>query len=157
MNELATSCTTAYSCEGSLALVVNTRPQFTLLQGGIRRRETTYDLPTSMSTSELQATRKLSPLAPLFVCLIMAFVLVAAWYASDALVAERRAAAFEGMEVTRVIVAPGDCLWSIAEDHGVEGATTEEVVTWIVEYNRLSTSAVNVGDLLEVPVGTQLS
>lgn len=157
MNELAPSCTTTYGCDGSLALAVSTRPQFTLLQGGMRHRGTTYHLPTSTSMSELHATRRLSPLVPLFVCLAMACVLLAVWYVSDALVAQRRATAFEGMEVTRVVVAPGDCLWSIAREHGVAGATTEEVVTWIVEYNRLSTSAVNAGDLLAVPSVAQLS
>lgn len=153
MNGLATSCTTAYGCEGNLALAVDTRPELAVFRGGLQRRKTRYELPEMPMTDEHRATRKMSLLAPLCVCLVMACVLIAAWCASDALLARRRAAAFEDMEVTRVVVAPGDCLWSIAEEHGVEGATTQEVVTWIVEYNKLSSSAVSTGDLLEVPVG----
>lgn len=153
MNGLATSCTTTYGCEGNLALAVGTRPELAVLRGGLQRRKTRYELPQTPMAAELRATRKPALLAPLCVCLVMACVIIAAWCASDALLARRRAAAFEGMEVTRVVVAPGDCLWSIAEEHAVEGATTEEVVTWIVEYNKLSSSAVNAGDLLEVPAG----
>ena len=48
-------------------------------------------------------------------------------------------------------VTPGDSLWSIAEQHGVHSLRTEEVVAWIRAHNKLNTSLLSVGQLLEVP------
>lgn len=51
-----------------------------------------------------------------------------------------------------VCVTSGDSLWSIAQAHPVRGASTKSVVSWIMAHNDLSTPALDVGDVLTVPM-----
>lgn len=50
-----------------------------------------------------------------------------------------------------VSVMSGDTLWGIAEEHGVEGASTSDVVRWIQEANDLEGASLSVGQSLVVP------
>ena len=59
--------------------------------------------------------------------------------------------AIEGSGCQTVHVAPGDDLWSIATNHGVDGVGTYDVVRWIKERNGLSVSALTPGLELTVP------
>ena len=55
-------------------------------------------------------------------------------------------------ERTTVSVAPGDTLWNIAEEHGVEGLTTQQSVDLIRTWNDLEQSTLQPGMELIVPV-----
>ncbi len=55
-------------------------------------------------------------------------------------------------EVQTVCIAPGDTLWSIAEEHEIPGTSTEDVVEWIKKSNGLSSSALMPGQRLVIPL-----
>lgn len=76
---------------------------------------------------------------------------IGAWVATDLLVEQRLQRSFGQVDTSVCIVEPGDCLWSIAQEHAVRGTTTQEVVSWIVERNNLTSSAVQPGEALLVP------
>ena len=94
-------------------------------------------------------TRSFSMLAA---ALVAWSVIWAATTLSGLLVRQRLAAAFEGIETTVVVVEEGESLWSLAQSHGVQGATTRETVAWIAARNGLVTRSLSVGDFLEVPL-----
>ena len=54
-------------------------------------------------------------------------------------------------ERTTVSVDPGDTLWDIAEEHGVDGLTTQQSVDLIRTWNDLEQSALQPGMELLVP------
>lgn len=78
--------------------------------------------------------------------LLLVASLISCW-----LVACRREVAFADVKPATVAVRPGDSLWAIASEHGVEGATTQEVVSWMMGQNKLDTAAIDAGMLLVVP------
>lgn len=83
---------------------------------------------------------------------VMAIVLVGVVYLFGANVRERMVVdAIEGTGCKTVHVAPGDDLWSIANQNGVEGVSTYDVVHWIKEQNHISASALTPGLELKVP------
>ena len=84
---------------------------------------------------------------------VMLLVLGAVWHHVDLLTEARREACLSQAKTAQVVVMPGDTLWSIAEEHPVQGCTTSQVVHHIVDSNGLSSSALDVGMLLEVPEG----
>ena len=79
-------------------------------------------------------------------------VVLGSWGALDAAHAGRVADALSNCATQSVEVSTGDSLWSIAEAHPVEGVSTPEVVSWIVEANNLPNSSVASGQALVVPV-----
>lgn len=50
-----------------------------------------------------------------------------------------------------VIVTPGESLWTIAEDHGIDGLTTQQTSDIIRAWNDLDSSTIQPGDALAVP------
>ena len=46
---------------------------------------------------------------------------------------------------------PGESIWSIAENHPVNGCSTAEVVEFITQENELSSSMLSSGQQLSVP------
>ncbi|MBP3885598.1 MAG: LysM peptidoglycan-binding domain-containing protein [Olsenella sp.] len=52
-----------------------------------------------------------------------------------------------------ITVGAGETLWGIAEAHSVDGASTNDVVTWIRDQNHLSSSSIQAGQSLIVPSG----
>ncbi|MBQ6394768.1 MAG: LysM peptidoglycan-binding domain-containing protein [Atopobiaceae bacterium] len=61
--------------------------------------------------------------------------------------------AWNAVSLEEVVVLPGDTLWGIAEEHPVEGLTTEQLVHCIEEENGLSGAFLSVGERLLVPGG----
>ena len=59
--------------------------------------------------------------------------------------------ALENTELTSISVKPGDSLWAIAEEHGVEGMTTQETTELIRMWNDLDTATLQPGTELLVP------
>lgn len=105
-------------------------------------------------TEELCRAQKSARRQQLLAWLVFALscaAFIGAWVATDLLVEQRLQRSFGQVDTSVCIVEPGDCLWSIAQEHAVRGTTTQEVVSWIVERNKLTSSAVQPGEALLVP------
>lgn len=50
-----------------------------------------------------------------------------------------------------IVVEPGDTLWTIAEDHHIDGVDTQQTVDIIRSWNSLSVSSLQPGDSIVVP------
>ena len=86
------------------------------------------------------------------VALGMTAVLLVASLLMDTVAASGRASAFAQVGTEAVTVMPGDSLWSLAEEHPVDGASTAEVVDFISQENGLSSSSLSIGQSVYVPV-----
>ena len=84
-------------------------------------------------------------------CLVLALV----WTVSDMLVARNVACSFDQTPCETITVCSGDSLWTIADEHPVEGRTTAEVVRFIREYNNLADTCLYPGMELNVPQTVQ--
>jgi len=60
--------------------------------------------------------------------------------------------ALTAVQTEYITIDEGDSLWSIASDRPVQGLSTQEEVRWLVEYNKLESSALLPGQVLVVPV-----
>lgn len=60
-------------------------------------------------------------------------------------------AAMDSVEMTEVLVQPGDSLWGLAEEHGIEGVSTAQTVELILAWNGLESSTIQAGTVLAVP------
>lgn len=56
------------------------------------------------------------------------------------------------MPMETVCVVPGDTLWTVAQNHEVSGASTQDVVEWLKVYNDLPSSTLRPGQRLVVPM-----
>lgn len=128
--------------DGNLALVLDDAPAFTVIDGGAMR------VPESRA-SRVQAPRT----ARVWIVgvLSVAAIAVCVWLAS--LVASQHAydAALASAPRTQMTVSSGDTLWSIADEHGIEGLSTQDTVQILRQWNGLSQSSLNPGMTLEVP------
>lgn len=59
--------------------------------------------------------------------------------------------ALENTELTTISVTSGDSLWTLAEEHSVEGMTTQETTELIRMWNDLESSTLQPGTELLVP------
>ena len=50
--------------------------------------------------------------------------------------------------------AVGDTLWSMAEDHPIDGLTTQQCVRWVIDRNGLDDAVLTPGQVLELPLGS---
>ncbi|HJA29303.1 MAG TPA: LysM peptidoglycan-binding domain-containing protein [Candidatus Olsenella pullicola] len=78
-------------------------------------------------------------------------VLCLASLITDALAASSSSAALSKVGAQEVVVSEGDTLWGIAEDAGVSGCSTSDVVSWIVERNGLGDGHLVPGQRIIVP------
>jgi hypothetical protein len=111
------------------------RPKFTVIEGGLRRRE----------------SRRSDVVAVAAMALVAFAVFAGAWLATNRVAEARVQSAFEATSYETVTVTSGDSLWSIAESHPVEGCSTQEVVRHIREENALESASLSVGTRLTVP------
>ena len=54
-------------------------------------------------------------------------------------------------DTCEVRVLPGQTMWSLAQEHGVEGVSESELVSWIRDANGLDSALLMPGQLLVVP------
>lgn len=123
--------------------------QFTVYEGGLHKP--THEVqPTSRQSSSMRhvVSDKLFALATLSI--LIALFVGAALY-SNAVAASQRTAGFDTIQTTEISVQPGESLWTIATNHGVEGHSTKDVVTYISNKNNLSNSMLTIGQKLIVP------
>jgi len=56
-------------------------------------------------------------------------------------------------ETTRVLIQPGDTLWSIARSNPLPGLSTAQAVEHIAAVNGIESAQIPVGSAIEIPVG----
>lgn len=151
MNAMA--CDTRFVSEGSSALQASP-VRLRLVEGGLSRPAVAKPSSTTSSAREI-APRQASlgaRLALPLVALGMTVALLVASLLMDTAAASGRASAFAQVGTEAVTVMPGDSLWSLAEEHPVDGASTAEVVDFISQENGLSSSNLSIGQSVYVPV-----
>lgn len=72
---------------------------------------------------------------------------------SSALVASRYRAATEGLATSRHVVSSGESLWGLAEQHPIDGLSTEQTVSYLRAENSLDGTGLVVGQVVLVPSG----
>lgn len=143
------SRSTPCSTEGSLALksLPSTRPRFTLIEGSLDA----VVIPTAEGDARGSTRTLAGPLFALCATLVLIAFVVISVVTADAS-ESRLAETFDGIGTETISVSAGDSLWSISEDHGVEGASVQDVSSWIRRANHLGTSELALGQTLVVPV-----
>lgn len=139
--------------QGNLALKLETpaEPVFTVVKGG---RSGFQTLPSKPSRSQRVATAsasvalKASTIVALAVALTLFFVLAASIFnARHAAYAE----SVSNVTYETVRVQPGDSLWSLAQEHPIEGLSTQETSDMIRNVNHLERGSLDAGAHLKVP------
>lgn len=139
--------------QGNLALKLETpaAPAFTVVKGG---RSGFQTLPGKSVRSQCVATTsapvalKASTIVALAVALTLFFVLATSIFS-----ARHAAYAESASNVTyeAVRVQSGDSLWSLAQEHSVDGLSTQETSDIIRSVNHLEHGSLDAGDVLKVP------
>lgn len=150
------STKTVYSTSGNLAIVPTEEPVFTLIEGGLHQTDEQAVRKTDRRqvhrSIELQNNRMYA--ISIFAMIFVALSLLAASFASDAIIASQQRQAFAAAPTTTITVSEGDCLWTIAECHPVAGVSTRDVSRWIMQNNQLDSAAIFVGQSLVVPASS---
>lgn len=139
--------------QGNLALKLETpaAPAFTVVKGGRSGFQTLPGKPVRsqcVATTSAPVALKASTIVALAVALTLFFVLATSIFSA------RHAAYAESVSnVTyeTVRVQSGDSLWSLAQEHSVDGLTTQETSDIIRSVNHLEHGSLDAGDVLKVP------
>ena len=139
--------------QGNLALKLETPavPAFTVVKGGRSGFQTLPGKPVSsqcVATTSAPVALKASTIVALAVALTLFFVLATSIFS-----ARHAAYAESASNVTyeTVRVQSGDSLWSLAQEHSVDGLTTQETSDIIRSVNHLEHGSLDAGDVLKVP------
>lgn len=140
--------------QGNLALKLETptAPVFTVVKGGRSGFQTLPGKPVRsrcVATTSAPVALKASTIVALAVALTLSFVLATSIFSA------RHAAYAESVSnVTyeTVRVQPGDSLWSLAQEHPIEGLSTQETSDMIRSVNHLERGSLDAGAHLKVPV-----
>lgn len=128
--------------EGTSALKIDSRPKFTVIEGG-RASRTNEARASGLSLGQTLLFMVLVSLATIVLCL--------AGVLGEARADASAARALESAAERSTVVQPGDSLWSISSEFAIEGASTSDVVSWIERRNGLDDSCLRVGQRLLVP------
>lgn len=139
--------------QGNLALKLETptAPVFTVVKGGRSGFQTLPGKPVRsrcVATTSAPVALKASTIVALAVALTLFFVLATSIFSA------RYAAYAESVSnVTyeTVRVQPGDSLWSLAQEHPIEGLSTQETSDMIRSVNHLERGSLDAGAHLKVP------
>lgn len=139
--------------QGNLALKLETpaAPAFTVVKGGRSGFQTLPGKPVRsqcVATTSAPVALKASTIVALAVALTLFFVLATSIFSA------RHAAYAESVSnVTyeTVRVQSGDSLWSLAQEHPIEGLSTQETSDMIRNVNHLEHGSLDVGVHLKVP------
>ncbi|MCI7553175.1 MAG: LysM peptidoglycan-binding domain-containing protein [Collinsella sp.] len=139
--------------QGNLALKLETpaAPTFTVVKGGRSGFQTLPGKPVRsqcVATTSAPVALKASTIVALAVALTIFFVLATSIFS-----ARHAAYAESASNVTyeTVRVQSGDSLWSLAQEHSVDGLTTQETSDIIRSVNHLEHGSLDAGDVLKVP------
>lgn len=139
--------------QGNLALKLETpaAPAFTVVKGGRSGFQTLPGKPVRsqcVATTSASVALKASTIVALAVALTLFFVLATSIFSA------RHAAYAESVSnVTyeTVRVQSGDSLWSLAQEHPIEGLSTQETSDMIRNVNHLEHGSLDAGVHLKVP------
>lgn len=139
--------------QGNLALKLETpvAPAFTVVKGGRSSFQTLPGKPAHsqrVAKTSAPAALKVSTIVTLAVALTLFFVLATSIFSA------RHAAYAESVSnVTyeTVRVQSGDSLWSLAQEHPIEGLSTQETSDVIRDVNHLEHGSLDAGAHLKVP------
>ena len=139
--------------QGNLALKLETpvAPAFTVVKGGRSGFQTLPGKPVRsqcVATTSAPVALKVSTIVALAVALTLFFVLATTIFSA------RHAAYAESVSnVTyeTVRVQSGDSLWSLAQEHPIEGLSTQETSDMIRNVNHLEKGSLDAGAHLKVP------
>ena len=139
--------------QGNLALKLETpaAPAFTVVKGGRSGFQTLPGRPVRsqcVATTSAPVALKASTIVALAVALTLFFVLATSIFSA------RHAAYAESVSnVTyeTVRVQSGDSLWSLAQEHPIEGLSTQETSDMIRNVNHLEHGSLDAGVHLKVP------
>lgn len=139
--------------QGNLALKLETpaEPTFTVVKGGRSRFQPVAAMPDRAQHTVVAAAPvalKASTIVVFAVAFTLFFVL-----ATTVFTARHAAYVDSASNVTyeTVRVHTGDSLWSLAEEHPVEGLTTQETSDMIRSVNHLERGSLDAGAVLKVP------
>lgn len=139
--------------QGNLALKLETPavPAFTVVKGGRSGFQTLPGMPVRsqcVATTSAPVALKASTIVALAVALTLFFVLATSIFS-----ARHAAYAESASNVTyeTVRVQSGDSLWSLAQEHSVDGLSTQETSDVIRSVNHLEHGSLVAGDVLKVP------
>lgn len=139
--------------QGNLALKLETpaEPTFTVVKGGRSRFQPVAAMPNRAQHTVVAAapfSLKASTIVAFAVAVTLFFV-----FATTVFTSRHAAYADSVSNVTyeTVRVHTGDSLWSLAEEHPVEGLTTQETSDMIRSVNHLERGSLNAGAVLKVP------
>lgn len=139
--------------QGNLALKLETpaAPAFTVVKGGrsgFQSLSAKPDRSQCVAATSAPVALKASTIVAVAVALTLFFVLATSIFSA------RHAAYAESVSnVTyeTVCVQPGDSLWSLAQEHPIEGLSTQETSDMIRSVNHLEHGSLNAGAHLKVP------
>lgn len=139
--------------QGNLALKLETpaAPAFTVVKGGRSGFQTLSGKPVPsqcVATASAPAALKVSTIVALAVALTLFFVLATSIFS-----ARHAAYAESASNVTyeTIRVQSGDSLWSLAQEHPIEGLSTQETSDMIRNVNHLEHGSLDAGEHLKVP------
>ena len=139
--------------QGNLALKLETPavPAFTVVKGGRSGFQTLPGKPVRsqcVATSSAPVALKVSTIVALAVALTLFFVLATSIFS-----ARHAAYAESASNVTyeTVRVQSGDSLWSLAQEHPIDGLSTQETSDMIRSVNHLDRGSLDAGAHLKVP------
>ena len=143
----------AYRIDNDVKAVHNARPRFRVIEGGLAVNgslaidEGHVRQPEALGHVYSLRTRVSLVAMTVAVCLVLASL----WMLSDILVARAARSSFDSASYETITVHTGDSLWTIADEHPVEGRTTAEVARYIRERNQLADTCLYPGMELSVP------
>ncbi len=135
-----------FMTSGSSALKPVSRTRLRVIEGGLLRDDAKEGAPSSFLASYCVDWR---PFGRLAYTVLGALLCVAVL--CSALSARAREGALSSTAIETVRIGSGDTLWGIASQHEVRGASTQDVVRWIMEHNDVDAGSIVVGQTLRVP------
>lgn len=125
------------------------RPRLRVIEGGLSRGASSRPC----GRGAVRVPRAEGLLRAVAAGLLALAVVVASCVAASALDEARVREATSGVSLARHVVAGGETLWAIAQDHPVEGLSTSETVAYLRTENDLADAGVSAGQVLLVPCG----
>ena len=122
------------------------KPEFKVIEGGLNKQV----LKPQELNHEKVNTNKTGRAAAIGIVACMVLVLGIS-FISDNMHHKQVLDNFMASNPTSINVMSGDSLWSIASKYPIDGASTQEVVSSIVEVNELSSTNLHPGQHIVVP------
>ena len=130
------------------------RRQLRIVEGNATRRTdpSVQVLPT-VAHAALHAKGTGSARSRILSCAAIALALALVFGSATVLDRQKNStvAAVDSVEMTEILVQPGDSLWRLAQEHGIEGVPTARTVELILAWNDLESSTIQAGTMLIVP------